>query len=203
MELWDRRDNVVKFFSGGMKRRLELARGLLHQPKVLFLDEPTQGLDPQTRKRIWEYISMLRQQKGMTIFMTTHYMDEAENADRIAIIDYGRIVALDTPTVLKQQAGGDIIELKTVNDDTAITELRQHYHIEARRDRDGLSFEIANGDQFIPNLVSGLGIKILSISLRRPTLDDVFLKLTGRQLRDQEMGALDIMKGHMRPFIRR
>ena len=138
----------------------------------------------------------------MTIFMTTHYMDEAENADRIAIIDHGRIVALDTPAALKQQTGGDIIELKTANDELALAELKQRYQIEARHDGGGLSFEIANGDQFIPALVSGLSVRILSISLHRPTLDDVFLKLTGRQLRDQEIGASEILKKHMRPIRR-
>jgi len=202
VELWERRHSIVKTYSGGMKRRLELARGLLHQPKVLFLDEPTLGLDPQTRNRLWEYILRLRQEKKMTIFMTTHYMDEAENADRIAIIDHGRIVALDTPAALKQQTGGDIIELKTANDELALAELKQRYQIEARHDGGGLSFEIANGDQFIPALVSGLSVRILSISLHRPTLDDVFLKLTGRQLRDQEIGASEILKKHMRPIRR-
>jgi len=202
VELWERRHSIVKTYSGGMKRRLELARGLLHQPKVLFLDEPTLGLDPQTRNRLWEYILRLRQEKKMTIFMTTHYMDEAENADRIAIIDHGRIVVLDTPATLKQQTGGDIIELKTANDELALAELKQRYQIEARHDVGGLSFEIANGAQFIPTLVSALSIKILSISLRRPTLDDVFLKLTGRQLRDQEAGAREILKDQMRPMRR-
>jgi ABC-2 type transport system ATP-binding protein len=202
VELWERRNSMVKTFSGGMKRRLELARGLLHQPKVLFLDEPTLGLDPQTRNRIWEYILRLRQEKKMTIFMTTHYMDEAENADRIAIIDQGRIVALDTPASLKQQTAGDIIELKTTNDEVALAELKQRYQIDARHDGGGLSFEIANGDQFIPVLVSGLSVKISSISLHRPTLDDVFLKLTGRQLRDQEVGASDFLKEHLRPARR-
>jgi ABC-2 type transport system ATP-binding protein len=202
VELWERRHSIVKTYSGGMKRRLELARGLLHQPKVLFLDEPTLGLDPQTRNRLWEYILKLRQERKMTIFMTTHYMDEAENADRIAIIDHGRIVALDTPATLKQQTGGDIIELKTANDELALAELKQRYQIEARHDVGGLSFEIANGDQFIPTLVTALSIKILSISLRRPTLDDVFLKLTGRQLRDQEAGAREILKDQMRPMRR-
>jgi ABC-2 type transport system ATP-binding protein len=202
VELWDRRNSIVKTYSGGMKRRLELARGLLHQPKILFLDEPTLGLDPQTRNRLWEYILRLRQEKKMTIFMTTHYMDEAENADRIAIIDHGRIVVLDTPAALKQQTGGDIIELKTVNDELALAELKQRYQIDARKDGGGLSFEIANGDQFIPVLVGGLSVKISSISLHRPTLDDVFLKLTGRQLRDQEVGAREHMKELMKPSRR-
>jgi len=108
-ELWDKRHQEVRTYSGGMKRRLELARGLLHHPKVLFLDEPTLGLDPQTRNRLWEYILELRRREGTTIFLTTHYMDEAAKADRIAIIDYGRIIAIDTPERLKEVVGKDII----------------------------------------------------------------------------------------------
>ena len=113
MELWDKRNNTVRTYSGGMKRRLEIARGLLHHPKVLFLDEPTLGLDPQTRNRIWEYIVEMRRSEGTTIFMTTHYMDEAEKADRIAIIDHGKLVALDTPENLKKIVSKDIIAVKT------------------------------------------------------------------------------------------
>jgi len=186
-ELWDRRNNEVRTYSGGMKRRLELARGLLHHPKVLFLDEPTLGLDPQTRNRLWEYILELQQSEGTTIFLTTHYMDEATKADRIAIIDYGKIVALDTPERLKQVVGKDIISVKTGDNDRATEEIKLRYQIEARHDSDGLSFEVANGEEFIPDFIKEFGTKILSISLRRPTLDDVFLKLTGRELREEEV----------------
>ena len=187
MELWDKCQNEVRTYSGGMKRRLELARGLLHHPKVLFLDEPTLGLDPQTRNRIWEYILELRQQEGTTVFLTTHYMDEAAKADRIAIIDYGKIVALDSPAKIKEIVAKDIISLKTVDDDRAAEEIRLQYQLEARRDIDGLNFEVANGEEFIPNFIKEFGTQILSISLRRPTLDDVFLKLTGRQIREEEV----------------
>jgi len=123
-----------------MKRRLELARGLLHRPKVLFLDEPTLGLDPQTRNRIWEYILALRQHEGTTIFLTTHYMDEAEKADRIAIIDYGKLVAIDTPEKLKKLVGKDIISVRTEDDDRATEELKLRYQIEARHDNNELIF---------------------------------------------------------------
>ncbi|MCL4540345.1 MAG: ATP-binding cassette domain-containing protein, partial [Bacteroidetes bacterium] len=116
VELYERRNDIVKTFSGGMKRRLEIARGLLHYPKVLFLDEPTLGLDPQTRSHIWEYIHELKKREGTTVFLTTHYMDEAENCDRIAIIDHGTIVALDTPDNLKDKVGGDVITVKTDDD---------------------------------------------------------------------------------------
>jgi ABC-2 type transport system ATP-binding protein len=110
-ELWDRRDNVVKTFSGGMKRRLEIARGLLHTPKILFLDEPTLGLDPQTRNQLWTHVRTLNQSEGTTVFLTTHYMDEADRvARRIAIIDHGKIVALDTPQALKEMTGAASLE---------------------------------------------------------------------------------------------
>jgi len=185
MELWDRRNSEVRNYSGGMKRRLELARGLLHYPKVLFLDEPTLGLDPQTRNHIWEYILELRQREGTTIFLTTHYMDEAENADRIAIIDYGKLVAIDTPERLKNMVGKDIITMKTTDNDRAAEEVRLRYQIEATRDSDRLAFEVANGDEFLPTFIREFSIKILSISLRRPSLEDVFLKLTGREIRQE------------------
>jgi ABC-2 type transport system ATP-binding protein len=119
VDLWDRRDQPVMTFSGGMKRRLEIARGLLHSPRVLFLDEPTIGLDPQTRSAIWRYIRALREQEGTTIFMTTHYMEEAEFCDRIAIIDRGEIVVLDTPEALKAAVGADRVVLGTADDDAA------------------------------------------------------------------------------------
>ena len=186
VELWDRRNSFVETYSGGMKRRLELARGLLHRPRVLFLDEPTLGLDPQTRNRIWEYIIEMCRQEGTTIFLTTHYMDEAEKAGRIAIIDEGKIVVLDTPKKLKKIVGQDIISVKTENDTRAIEEIRLRHQIEARSDGGGLTFSVKNGDEFLPEFIKGLRTKILSVNLRRPSLDDVFLKLTGREIRDEE-----------------
>ena len=201
MELWDRRQSEVHTYSGGMKRRLELARGLLHHPKVLFLDEPTLGLDPQTRNRIWEYILELRQRERTTIFLTTHYMDEAEKADRIAIIDHGKIVAMDTPERLKEIVGKDIISVKTDDNDRAAEEIRLRYRIEVRRDSNGLTFEVASGEEFLPAFIKGFGTKILSVSLRRPSLDDAFLKLTGREIRQEE--ASDTFKAMVRQHGRR
>lgn len=185
VELWERRRDIVKTFSGGMKRRLELARGLLHHPKVLFLDEPTLGLDPQTRSRLWDFILGLRQREGTTIFLTTHYMDEAEYTDRIAVMDYGKLIALDSPKGLKSMVGGDMISLNTVDDQRAQAELQKRYHIKARCDGGQVTFEIANGERFIPALIKEFDTDILSVSLRRPTLDDAFLKLTGHRLRDE------------------
>ena len=201
MELWDRRNKQVRTYSGGMKRRLELARGLLHYPKVLFLDEPTLGLDPQTRSRIWEYILELRQREGITIFLTTHYMDEAENADRIAIIDYGKLIAVDTPEGLKKIVGKDIISVKTDDDDRAAEEVRLRYRIEARCDSNGLAFEVANGEEFLPTFIREFGTKILSVSLRRPSLDDVFLKITGREIRQDEIS--DVFRAMLHQHGRR
>jgi ABC-2 type transport system ATP-binding protein len=177
-----------------MKRRLEIARGLLHSPKVLFLDEPTLGLDPQTRNRIWEHLLELRRDRGLTLFMTTHYMDEAEYCDRIAIIDHGKIIALDTPEKLKEQVGGDRIDLRTDNDELSEKELKAKYGLAGQRDETGLHLEVKNGAGEIPVLVRELSARVLSVSSRRPTLDDVFLKLTGREIRDEGASGRDKLK---------
>lgn len=192
--LADRRNSVVRTFSGGMRRRLEIARGILHQPSVLFLDEPTVGLDPQTRNAIWEYITELKRQREITIFMTTHYMEEAENCDRIAIIDNGVIVALDTPERLKQKVGGDVITIHSPNPNQLKVEIRKRYQIEAQEIKDGLRLEVSNGASLIPSLAADFRGLISSINLRQPTLDDVFLKLTGRAIRDEEVNARDAMR---------
>ncbi len=198
VELWDRRNNKVVNYSGGMKRRLELARGLLHNPRVLFLDEPTLGLDPQTRNRIWEYVTDLQKREGTTIFLTTHYMDEAEKANRIAIIDHGKIVAIDTPDKLKEMVAKDIITLKADDNVKAAEEIKSRYQLEVRTDSDELIFEKAGGEEFLPVFIKEFDTRILSISLRRPSLDDVFLKLTGHQIREEHAngGFLEIAKRH-------
>jgi len=196
VELWDKRYSEVRTYSGGMKRRLEIARGLLHHPKVLFLDEPTLGLDPQTRNRIWEYIIEMRQHEGTTIFLTTHYMDEAEKADRLAIMDYGKLVAMDTPERLKKMVSKDIISVKTDDNDRAAEEMRARYQIKTRSDNDGLVFEVASGEEFLPTFIREFSTRILSVSLRRPSLDDVFLKLTGREIRQEEVS--DVFKAMVR-----
>ena len=196
--LSDRRKSKVRTYSGGMKRRLELARGLLHRPRVLFLDEPTLGLDPQTRRHIWEYIHTLRQKEGLTIFLTTHYMDEAENCDRIAIIDYGRIVALATPDNHKDSLGGDLVTLKAEDNEAAVFELKERYNLSPEIQNGVVSFCVPQGEKFLPDFVRGFRSHLLSISVRRPTLDDVFLRLTGRAVREQEADSM----GQMRAMIR-
>lgn len=205
VELADRANDDVRTFSGGMKRRLEIARGLLHHPQVLFLDEPTLGLDPQTRRHIWEYILTLRQREGLTILLTTHYMDETENADRILIIDHGQVIALDTPEKLKTMVSGDVISLRTGDNGLAAQRLKDAFQIESRRVEEELILEVPRGDKFIPKLLSMLSngkeaIEVHSVILRRPSMDDVFIKLTGHAIRETEMDSKDMFRAnaHMR-----
>ncbi|MDH4291529.1 MAG: ATP-binding cassette domain-containing protein [Dehalococcoidia bacterium] len=198
MELWDRRKGKINTYSGGMKRRLEIARGLLHHPRVLFLDEPTLGLDPQTRRRIWDYIHDLRKRENLAIFMTTHYMDEAENCDRIAIIDYGRTVALDTLEKLKDGVGGDVISVKTEDNEEAVRLLEGQYKLKPGIENGVISFTVPHGEEFLPRFVSGFPLRLISIGLRRPTLEDVFLKFTGRDIREQEVDSMQQMKNMAR-----
>ncbi|MGH8981329.1 MAG: ATP-binding cassette domain-containing protein [Acidimicrobiales bacterium] len=191
--LFERRDGVVRTFSGGMKRRLEIARGLLHSPRVLFLDEPTVGLDPQTRAHIWGYINDLRQREAITMFLTTHYMDEAENCDRIAIIDEGRIVVEDTPERLKQGIGLDRVQITTEDDRGAIDALSRQFSLSATISEGSVAFYVARGEAFVPRLFAELGVAIKSVSIARPTLDDVFMNYTGRTIRDAEASSSERM----------
>ena len=184
--LWERRDATVMTFSGGMRRRLEIARGLLHSPRVLFLDEPTIGLDPQTRSSIWSYIGELQEREEITIFMTTHYMDEAECCDRIAIMDQGEIVVLDTPEALKAQVGADRVRIQTEDDDAAIAALADRFGLEATISEGAVTFFVPSGEEFVPRLFAELGVPIRSVSVSRPTLDDVFMSHTGTTIRDAE-----------------
>jgi ABC-2 type transport system ATP-binding protein len=184
--LWERRDHEVATFSGGMRRRLEIARGLMHSPRVLFLDEPTIGLDPQTRRSIWSYIRELKENEEITIFMTTHYMDEAEWCDRIAIMDHGEIVALDAPETLKAQVGKDRVSIHTDDNDAAIAELADRFGIEARTSEGAVTFGVPGGEEFVPRLFAELRVPIRSVSVSRPTLDDVFMSYTGTTIRDAE-----------------
>jgi ABC-2 type transport system ATP-binding protein len=196
--LWDRRGSRVGTFSGGMKRRLEIARGLLHSPRVLFLDEPTVGLDPQTRLSIWGYLQELREREEITIFLTTHYMDEAENCDRIAIINEGRVIALGTPDALKASVGTDRVQITTGDDEAAIAAIRERFAIESER-RDGqVQFQVADGERFVPRLFAELSVPIRSVSVARPSLDDVFLSYTGTTIRDAEATAADGMAAFAR-----
>ncbi len=194
VELEERASSPVRTFSGGMKRRLEIARGLVHRPRVLFLDEPTIGLDPQTRNRIWSYLGEVRRQEGITVFMTTHYMEEAEFCDRIAIIDRGQIVALGTPGELKAMVGGDVVTVGTSDPPAAIEQIRSAFSIEPQQVGRSLRVEVADGAEFIPRLVRELAAPVTSVELRRPSLDDVFIKLTGHAIREEEADQHDQLR---------
>jgi ABC-2 type transport system ATP-binding protein len=170
----------------------------MHSPRVLFLDEPTVGLDPQTRTSIWRYIRELKSQEDITIFLTTHYMDEAENCDRIAIMDKGRIVVLDTPEALKESVGRDRVQITTEDNEAAIAALRDRFDIEATVAEGAVLFGVRSGEQFVPRLFTELGLPIKSVSVSRPSLDDVFMSYTGTTIRDAEASTAD----RLRPMAR-
>jgi ABC-2 type transport system ATP-binding protein len=200
--LWGRRGSLVNTFSGGMKRRLEIARGLLHSPRVLFLDEPTVGLDPQTRSSIWRYIRELKASEDITIFLTTHYMDEAEYCDRIAIMDQGRIIVLDTPEALKAKVGTDRVQIHTDDDQAAIAALHERLRIDATVAEGAVTFGVPDGEEFVPRLFAELGVPIRSVSVARPSLDDVFMSYTGTTIRDAESSSTDRMRNVARIMSR-
>ncbi len=189
VNLSERRGDLVSEFSGGMARRLEIARALMHVPDVLFLDEPTIGLDPQTRALMWEDVMRMRRESNITVFLTTHYMDEAEYADRIAIIDHGKIIAIDTPSALKSAIGADTVDLSTTDDTVAIAALeRAGYRVEAVTE--GARVFVEHGENAIPGLIAAAGVPVLSVRAHQPTLDDVFLRYTGREIRESHAEAM-------------
>lgn len=192
VELQDKANTLVEKYSGGMKRRLEIARGLIHRPKVLFLDEPTLGLDAQTRRRIWDYIRNLNKEIGITMILTTHYMEEADYlCDRIAIIDRGKIVAIDNPDNLKNMVGGDVVSIEIEGDTKNYLEkLKELKWIKSLMVQNGiLRMTLEMGERKIPsliNLAEKSGVRVNSVNLRKPSLEDVFLFFTGREMRDEE-----------------
>jgi ABC-type multidrug transport system, ATPase component len=193
-ELTKFRNVEVKNYSGGMIRRLEIARGLMHKPEILFLDEPTIGLDPQTRAKIWEYVERLREEAGVTVFLTTHYIEEAERlCDRVAIIDHGKIVAIGSPDELKQEIGGDVIYIRVGDHSSAarlLEGLQNNGMIISHRELNGvLALSVNNASKVIPTVfeaASMMGIRIEEIKYTQPSLSDVFLHYTGREIRDEE-----------------
>lgn len=197
----ERRKDIVKTFSGGMKRRLEVARGLLHAPQTLFLDEPTVGLDPQTRRSVWEHLLKLRESTGLTIFMTTHYMEEAEYCDRIAIIDHGQIVALDTPTALKHMVGQDVVRLTTPTPEQAALVLERHLGHAVQTLDDAVIVEGENGQTLAADTIRQLtlsDIAVRGVNVTEPTLEDVFVHLTGRAIRDESPSAKERLGSRLR-----
>jgi ABC-2 type transport system ATP-binding protein len=197
-ELKDREKGIVKTFSGGMKRRLELARGLIHYPRVLFLDEPTLGLDPQTRKHIWDYILKLKKEKRITIMLTTHYMEEADElCDRIAIMDHGKIIALDTSKNLKDSLGGDTIILDLKDED-----IKKGMKIfKNSKNFDGQLFlSVKNAGKEIKRILETTRknkIDVIEVNIRRPTLNDVFLNLTGKEIREETANLKEKLRNRM------
>jgi ABC-2 type transport system ATP-binding protein len=187
-------DRIVRTYSGGQRRRLDIAMGMMHKPQLLFLDEPTTGLDPQSRVRIWDEVRHLREQ-GVTVFLTTHYMDEADGlCDRLAIIDNGKIVSEDTPNALKHQIAGDIISLGLDIQNGAVAPVTetlraQPFMRELEQNEHGLQLYVDRGEEVLPEILRLLdqnGAPIRTVTLARPTLDDVFLRLTGRSLREEQ-----------------
>lgn len=200
VELHDRKDDLVKTFSGGMRRRLEIARGLLHHPSVLFLDEPTLGLDPQTRNHLWQYIAILSREKNITIILTTHYMEEADRlCDRIAIIDHGTIIALDTPQNLKNGIGGDIITITTPDPETVATLLSEPWILSLEQHSGEVRIHLQQAEQHISEIIARLTrhpVQITAVSIHKPTLEDVFLSCTGKTIREQEVDGKEMMRMH-------
>ena len=194
VELLDRENSIVKTFSGGMRRRLEIARGLMHRPRILFLDEPTLGLDPQTRRHIWDYIEKLKNE-GVTILLTTHYMEEADSlADRIAIIDKGKIVALGTPSQLKDSIGGDIVKIKC-NDCREMKKRLSKNGFDVIEIENEIVVKTKNAEKVIPKIFSlANGIEIESIMYKEPSLEDVFLHYTGKAYREESVDEMESIK---------
>jgi ABC-2 type transport system ATP-binding protein len=194
MQVAEAADRAVKTYSGGMRRRLELAVGIVHAPKILFLDEPTLGLDPQGRAGFWKYIQELRKELGLTVFLTTHYLDEADNlCDRLAIIDHGKIVASGTPAELKDRLGGDIVTLRVKDGGADLTSTFTTLSGVVSVQLQGGAYRVkcANGEVMVPQLVDTsfkAGVGVTAVSLKRPSLDEVFLEFTGREFREEEGG---------------
>jgi ABC-2 type transport system ATP-binding protein len=190
-------DQRVRTFSGGMRRRLEVARALLHRPRVLFLDEPTSGLDPQTRRAMWDRLHELRQREQLTIFLTTHYMEEAENCDRLAIIDHGKLIAEGSPEELKRRAGEERVTLATADDAKAAQELRAHFAVEPQITDRGLEFAVSHGEEFLARL-GHFPVELRRLSLQKPTLEDAFITLTGHSIRPDEASSRDVLRRMVR-----
>ena len=190
-------DDPVRTFSGGMRRRLEVARALLHKPRILILDEPTTGLDPQTRRAMWDRLHELRERENLTIFLTTHYMEEAENCDRLAIIDHGKLITEGSPDDLKRCAGEERVTLVTADDARAAQELRTRFGIEPQVSERGLEFPIASGEEFLAKL-AGFPVALQRLSLQKPTLEDAFIVLTGHSIRPDEASSRDQLRRTVR-----
>lgn len=209
VELTEKKDVLVENFSGGMKRRLEIARGLIHKPEVLFLDEPTLGLDAQTRHHIWDYIKKLNKEGGVTIILTTHYMEEADFlCDRIAIMDRGKFVAMDIPARLKDILGGDVVSMEIEGKaDALIDRINSLEWVKnMTRHNETLSLTMEKGERRIPQLINVArenGVNVTCVHLRKPSLEDVFLHFTGRTIREEEASKTERNRATIRARMRR
>lgn len=182
-ELTDRKDHMTKHLSGGLRRRLDIARGVLHRPRILFLDEPTIGLDPQARRQIWQFLDTLRRQEETTLFVTTHYLEEAETCDRVGIIDHGRLIALGTPGELKRVFKGDVVQVRSERAEELARAIREEFQLSPQVTDRGLLLEVTDGEAFLPQLIRSFGDQIAGINIQRPSLNEVFLHLTGREFK--------------------
>jgi ABC-2 type transport system ATP-binding protein len=182
LEMADRRDQLVRRLSGGLRRRLDIARGLMHRAQVLFLDEPTTGLDPHARASIWSFIDALRKTQGITVFLTTHYLEEAERSDRVGILDSGKLVALGAPAELKRALQGDVVHIRTTDDAASKTRISERLGAPVRSSPEGLFITAASAETLVPELFRVLGSQIVAVNMHRPSLNDVFLNLTGKRL---------------------
>ncbi len=210
VELEDKADVLVKFYSGGMKRRLEIGRGLINEPKILFLDEPTIGLDPQTRRHIWEYIKKLNETHKTTLILTTHYIEEADYlCSRVAFVDHGTIVALDTPKALKNKLGGDVISLQIGEEsqNSFVKTLKALKWVKtASKHDDFVDLAVEEGEKRIPDIVllaRKHNVTILSVGLHKPSLEDVFIHYTGKTIREEAGSAMDTMRAMRNRWNRR
>ncbi|HHM12285.1 MAG TPA: ATP-binding cassette domain-containing protein, partial [Planctomycetaceae bacterium] len=189
LKLADRRRQRVEQLSGGLRRRVELAKGMLHQPELLLLDEPSTGLDPGARADLWQYLLFLRDELGVTIVLTTHLLEEAERADRIAILDRGRIVAIGAPEELKATVGGDTLTIETDQPEAVIEALRRELQLEAQRFDHSVRLELPEAHQWVPRIVEVAGESLKSIQVGKPTLEDVFIDKTGHRFMELEVEA--------------
>lgn len=188
--LWDRARDRVETFSGGMQRRIELAKGLLHHPRVLLLDEPTTGLDPGARRDLWQYLQILRDQEQVSVIVTTHLMEEAERCDRLAILNEGNLVAMGTPEELTREIGGDVILLEAKDPQKLAESIRERFHVDATVMDAHVRLEIENGHRFVPEVVEAFPGEIQSLSVSKPTLEDVFIHRTGHRFWSEEDTAI-------------
>ncbi len=184
--LLDRAKDQVETFSGGMQRRIELAKGLLHHPEVLLLDEPTTGLDPGARRDLWQYLQILRDQERVSVIVTTHLMEEAERCDRLAILNEGNLVALGTPEALTHEIGGDVIILEARDAQSLADQIRAKFHVDATVMDQHVRLEIENGHRFVPDVVEAFPGEIQSLSVSKPTLEDVFIHRTGHKFWNEQ-----------------